>query len=540
MKRTSEIYGKIIPRSYFCFVKLSVILPTLVTWQFLFGQTIGINLNREDAMNGYVLFTAHNVNGQYLIDNCGEVVHQWDNTSGLDLHAKLLPSGNLVYLRSNKIYEEDWSGNIVVEITANTSNFNFSYEVIKLPNGNYLCLGRRGMSTQEFIDQGFNLDGASPAVVDVVVEVNPSGTIVWEWNIADHVIQERDANLGNYGVVADHPELLNLDAISTYDWTNWESFMINGMDYNVELDQIVLSIRKMSEIAVIDHSTTTAEAAGHTGGNSGKGGDILYRWGNPQNYGRGTAADRELYFQHNPNWIQNGEHAGKLICYNNGLSRTVPALNYSEVPILNTPIDENGHYHIQEGMPFGPMTPDINFQGNNEDAPFYSGYTSAATMLPNGNTFITEGLASHILELNIEGELVWSYQAPTAGWLFRAEKYPVDYPAFEGKDLTPYGTIPDDNSTYDCELFSTVSEKFNDESVITINSLNATELIVSNGIAGRTEYKIIDMQGKLHQSGEVLFGERRIPIQALGRGMFIIRFNDKQGKIYSSIRFIKV
>ena len=55
----------------------------------------------------------------------------------------------------------------------------------------------------------------------------------------------------------------------------------NGLDYNSALDQIALSCRGMNEVYIIDHSTTTEEAVGHTGGNAGKGGDILYRWGNP-------------------------------------------------------------------------------------------------------------------------------------------------------------------------------------------------------------------------------------------------------------------
>ncbi|MGC8644373.1 MAG: hypothetical protein ACP5XB_31305, partial [Isosphaeraceae bacterium] len=60
-----------------------------------------------------------------------------------------------------------------------------------------------------------------------------------------------------------------------------------------ELDQILLSVHSFSEIWIIDHGTTTAEAATHKGGRSGKGGDLLYRWGNPQAYRAGTAADQQ-------------------------------------------------------------------------------------------------------------------------------------------------------------------------------------------------------------------------------------------------------
>jgi hypothetical protein len=40
---------------------------------------------------------------------------------------------------------------------------------------------------------------------------------------------------------------------------------MNSIDYNPELDQIAMSVRGNSEVWIIDHGTTTAEAKGHTG-----------------------------------------------------------------------------------------------------------------------------------------------------------------------------------------------------------------------------------------------------------------------------------
>jgi len=72
---------------------------------------------------------------------------------------------------------------------------------------------------------------------------------------------------------------LNYDNGYVGDWTH-----VNAVDYNTDLDQIIVTSRHLGELYIIDHSTTTNEAAGHTRGNSNLGGDLLWRWGNPQVY----------------------------------------------------------------------------------------------------------------------------------------------------------------------------------------------------------------------------------------------------------------
>ena len=113
-----------------------------------------------------------------------------------------------------------------------------------------------------------------------------------------------------------------------------------------------MSSRHTSEIYIIDHSTTIPEAAHGEGGRYGKGGDILYRWGNPMAYRQGTSADQQLFGPHAPYWINHGcPEAGKIILFNNGVQR-IP--EYSEVLVIAPPTNEPGHYQYEPNTAFGP------------------------------------------------------------------------------------------------------------------------------------------------------------------------------------------
>lgn len=118
-----------------------------------------------------------------------------------------------------------------------------------------------------------------------------------------------------------NPQLIDLNYAATANTEDWQH--INAIDYNADLDQILLSSHNSDEIWIIDHSTSTQEAKTNLGGNSKKGGGLLYRWGNPHSYDNGTVNDQKLFGQHNAQWIAKGlPFENQIMIFNNGNGRT--------------------------------------------------------------------------------------------------------------------------------------------------------------------------------------------------------------------------
>ncbi len=185
------------------------------------------------------------------------------------------------------------------------------------------------------------------------------------------------------------------------------------MAYNADFDQIVVSVHNFSEIWIIDHSTTTAEAASHKGGTSGAGGDLLYRWGNPRAYRAGTNVDQRLFAQHNASWIPKGlKGEGHLLVFNNGAHR--PDGTYSSVDEIELPVDSQGHYTRQTGLAFGPDKPVWSYVAPNK-SDFFAMLISGAQRLPNGDTLVCSGPDGTVFEVGNENEVVWKYVNPERG-----------------------------------------------------------------------------------------------------------------------------
>jgi hypothetical protein len=435
--------------------------------------TVGLMVNDPRAYAGYTLFSPVRATTTYLIDIDARPVHSWQATLQPGLMAYLLEDGHLLRAASlapnvdprwstgagggGRIEEYDWDGNLVWSFDYSSDVVLQHHDVTRLPSGNVVFIAWEWKSRQEAIDAGRNplltaVDGFWP---DTIVEVRPTGPttgdIVWEWHVWDHLIQDFDASKANFGVVGDHPELLDVNAVTDDGQRDFNH--LNGIAYNVELDQIVLSSRSFNELWIIDHDTTTAEAAGHSGGRRGMGGDLLYRWGNPVQYDRGTTADRALFNQHDAQWIPSDRQgAGNLLVFNNGFRR--PDGNYSSVEELVPPLDAGGTYDIVPGEPFGPAAPLWRYTATPRGS-FLAPIISGAQRQPNGNTLICEGTEGHIFEVTSAFETVWSWISPVLAMrianqgdtipvgfgaensIFKARRYPPDYPGLAGRPLVP-------------------------------------------------------------------------------------------------------
>jgi len=418
--------------------------------------SVNENLNSEKIFDGYTLFTPEWSKYTYLIDNNGKTVHSWKSNHIQGLAVYLLENGNL--LRSDsagiknidpdfigtgvtgRVEMFDWNGSLIWDFIYSSDKHCLHHDIEPLPNGNVLMIAYQSKTYEECVSAGCNPDlvERNGMWIDHIIEVEPifpsGGNIVWEWHAWDHIIQDYDLTKPNYGIVEDHSELIDINYRSVKRHASpgiTEFLHMNSVDYNEEFDQLLLTSRNINEIWVIDHSTTTEEAAGHIGGNSGKGGDILYRWGNPQVYRAGDEDDQQLYMPHDARWIENdvpGE--GHITVFNNGVGR----LNseFSSVDEIIPTINSYGDYYLEQNSSFGPDEPVWSYSSRFTKI-FYSPYVSGAQRLPNGNTLICSGWRKGLfLEVNNEKEVVNRYinRFPFYAFktVFKTQSYPLDYP----------------------------------------------------------------------------------------------------------------
>jgi hypothetical protein len=466
-----------------------------------------IPLQTSAMTEGFILAGSYSGTKTYLFDKDGVVVHTWDHTDTIShplvrdylngYSCYLLENGNL--LRSGQTDATVSQGAAPKQGTLSEINFDgtvvwgwydhanskqmMHHDFKPMPNGHVLCVSF--VNTSRDVAQAAGMDslvfeeGTGPGnragtgtsiELEKIFEVIPDKTgagnhqIVWEWNIIDHIVPKAEA--------LQHPELFSGD-LRTRWYGQWVH--LNGIDYDPVNDLIVFSSRLFSEFFVIDHSTTTQEAAGHTGGTHGKGGDLLYRWGRPSNWcvavetpetsmvvnRIGTRRDTTYKIVikkshennivnclHCPNWIPQGyAGAGDVLFFHNNVDASMARLNLSEAMEVKLPAT----LQMAPNTPTTPLLPTWKYHPVDT---MFSASMSSALRMKCGNTLIHEaypggnnsGNGSKVREVDAAGTVVWgpielkppAVSGGTIGGMFMSTfsppkimYYPEDYPGIK-------------------------------------------------------------------------------------------------------------
>lgn len=526
-------------------------------------QTVGLFEYNNTMSEGYTLFAPSRSDSVFLIDNCGNQQYLWatDYTPGGAVY--LLEDGTLIHnckFDNGSPISAGGAGGRIEAINPNQTiawEFNYSNDTVRhhhgsevLPNGNVLLIAWELVENNDAILAGrdpstLGLDGLWP---EHIIEYDPvADAIVWEWHTWDHMIQDHDPSMANYGVVEDHPELFDLNynrnSNINADWQHW-----NSLDYNADLDQIIVSSPFWNEVYIIDHSTTTAEAASHSGGDSGKGGDILWRWGNPRAYGAGDTTDQQLFFQHDAHWIDAGlPNEGKIMLFNNGQGRT--PVEYSTVEILEPSILPDGSYEMAVDGTFLPAGMTYTYTAPNP-TDFYSKIVSGAQQLPNGNILIDEGNQGRFFEIDANDNIVWEYVNPVTdsileqgevipgtsnlnNMVFRIYRYAPDYAGLSNLSLTNQGPIELNPSPSNC----TVSVDELDEDRLVLYPNPADEIIIILNAQEQSEYEIVDAGGRVVMSGDLLTNQ--VYVGELNAGVYFLQVKSPQDGISARFTLLK-
>ncbi|MCB0637877.1 MAG: aryl-sulfate sulfotransferase, partial [Lewinella sp.] len=373
---------------------------------------------------------------------------------------------------------------------------------------------------------------------DFILEVDPAtDEVIWEWHTWDHIIQDHDDSKANYGVVGDYPGRIDLNWDTSDGVADW--MHSNAIDFDPINDQVIMSVPTFHEVWIIDHSTTTAEAASNSGGNSHRGGELMYRWGNPAVYRAGTAEDQTLFYQHDIHWIYDfldftHPYYGRLAVFNNQVGE-----DYSTANIFSPVFDMYEWEYPMDGGIWGPADYDLTLAHPTPTA-MYSTGLSSLQCLPNGNFLIMSGRQGYAFELTPENEIVWEYVTPLIGGVpvdqgevpglnqnltFRIKRYPADYSAFEGRDLTPQGWLETAPDTDFCNLILPTSELTSDYRLQIYPNPVRDRLTIEWDGSVYVDLNITDLLGRTVWAGRVTGGRKYLSTEGWEPGLYIVQVN---------------
>lgn len=540
--------------------KILYFLSFILLTTFVYSQnTVGLLSYKEyKSFDGYNLIYPHNQPHVFLLNNCGEIVHQWeDDANWRPGNTAYLTENGLLYKvkRDANITEDriwaggggavleirDWDNNVIWNFEMNDSLYRLHHDFAITDEQTIIAIAWELKNAEECVAAGRDTSTLAQGEMwpDWIFEIDPAtDSIIWEWHAWDHLVQDFDSTKNNYGVIAEHPERIDINFGREDGHPDW--MHSNSIDYNDDIGQILLSVPYFNEVLIIDHTTTTAQASGSNGGFSGRGGDLMYRWGNPQVYQQGDSTDQRLFFQHDAHWVDDFLNPfqpsyGNIAVFNNRVGE-----DFSSVHTFDPGWDMYEWRYAKNDNVYGPS--DYSRVINHPDpTAIWSTGLSSAQVLPNGNTLITAGRFGYSVELTSEGEVVWEYKTPTKGQAratqgdtlsmnnnltFRMNRYPIDLSIFQDKDLSPKGWIELNPNEGYCDQLTPTQDVMNEDAFqITPNPAHHFISIEWDGMK-YVEFEIYSLLGQLQESYMGNGGRTYIDVSQWDRGVYFISFKE--------------
>jgi hypothetical protein len=353
------------------------------------NRPIGLtHYDHAKVFPGYTVFCSVRGHHATLLDQRGQIVHQWHHPEGIQ-HLKWLGNGHLLIQTlppadaggaeriggsSGALIELDWHGN---EVWVHRDVL-MHHDYVRLPNGNHLYLAWDKLPAElNGRVQGGYKDAKDPDVMwaDVINEIAPDGSLLRQWRSWEHLSLDED----RICPLESHKEWTHANSLSLTADGHW-----------------LISFRLTSTVAIVDSAS----------------GAFKWKWG-----------PSELSHQHTATQLANGN----ILLFDNGCHRRGTP-SFSRVLELN------------------PGTNEIVWSYNDPTLlAFYSFMVSGCERLPNGNTLITEGASGRLFEVTPEREVVWEYVSP---WtlpsnfgptpaVFRSYRIAMDDPGLSGRTLHP-------------------------------------------------------------------------------------------------------
>lgn len=313
-----------------------------------------------------------------------------------------------------------------------------------------------------------------------------SKTVVWEWKASDHTSG------------TNHPRKINSNKL----FTSSDPVHINSVVYDSARDLVVMSSHYFNELLVVDHSTTTAQAATSAGGKYGKGGDFLFRWGSTKNYGGTGSAYSDVV--HGGGVVQAGlPGAGNFTLFGN----TDNSVKHSRWYEITGKISDTGFVIGANGEFEATLAFDFYSTSGTFESSGHYGY---GQRLANGNTFLTFTNSNKLIEIDASKNILDTITVASSGGggmmgmggCIRAIRYPMGHPALVALGLSTAGTTRKSSSAK--FALTTISNR-----------------VIASGLASDSRLRIFDAMGNLRFQSQASGDRLEISTSSWNNGTYV-------------------